>query len=448
MFRRVLIANRGEVALRILRTLREMDVEGVLVCSESDARFFMPHAVKMLCIGGDDPAHSYLNPYRIINAAVAAGTDAVHPGYGFLSEDATFARLCLEMGLAFIGPSPETLRSLGDKASACRLASEVGLPTLLMGVAHGEEEVARMMEMASCPVVLKPVMGGGGKGIRVVHRLEDVEEAWRQARKESATGFRDGGIYVERYLAGARHLEVQVARDARGNVISFPLRECSIQRRHQKWVEESPAPSCPEHLEKALLDGAEGLAGACGLVGIATVEFLVRGEEFFFLEVNPRLQVEHTVTEMLCGMDLVREQVRIACGEELENIPIPRGHAMESRVYGYPRGAGACRLDLPGGNGIRVDAPPAGALAASARYDGMLAKICSWSPTREMNVRRMQRALEETAADGLRTNLPELRSLLESTAFRRGRYDLSTLEKAAGDGPAGPLPDKRSARKA
>lgn len=433
MFKSVLVANRGEVALRILRTLSEMGIDGVLACSETDARFPMPHAWKTVCIGGDDPAHSYLNPYRLIGAAVTVGADAVHPGYGFLSEDADFARMCIEMGLAFIGPSPETLRRLGDKAEACRLAAEAGLPVLILGVAREEGEIESMMERESCPVVIKPVMGGGGKGIRVVHRPEEAGEAWRQARKEAAAAFRDGGMYVERYLARARHLEAQVARDAHGNAVTFPLRECSIQRRHQKWIEETPAPACPERLEGALREGAARMAEACGLVGIATVEFLVRGGDFFFLEVNPRLQVEHTITEMLCGVDLVREQVRMACGERLPSRPDPRGHAMEARLYGYPSGTGSCRLDLPGGNGIRVDAPPAGAAIASARYDGLLAKVCSWAPSREMNVRRMRRALEETETRGFRSNLGELRLLMEKDAFVRGEYDLSSFAHEEGE---------------
>ena len=251
-------------------------------------------------------------------------------------------------------------------------------------------------------------------------------------RKEATTAFRDGGLYVERYLPGARHLEAQVIRDARGSIATFPLRECSIQRRHQKWLEETPAPSCPERLETRLREGTARLAEICGLVGIATVEYLVRGESYFFLEVNPRLQVEHTVTEMTCGIDLVREQVRIASGEELDPFPAPRGHAMEARLYGYPTDAGGCRLALPGGNGIRVDAAPTVTAAASSRYDGLLAKICSWSPTREMNVRRMRRALEETVAAGFRSNLVDLRSLLENKDFQRGAYDLSTFEDHSG----------------
>ncbi|NPV60001.1 MAG: ATP-grasp domain-containing protein [Actinobacteria bacterium] len=433
MFDRVLVANRGEVALRILRTLREMGIDGVLASSMADARLPMPHARARVCIGGDDPTSSYLNPCRVIGAAVASGADAIHPGYGFLSEDADFARMCAEMGLAFIGPSPEALRRLGNKVEACRLAAEAGLPTLLVGVARDEAEIAGMAHEELFPIVLKPVMGGGGKGIRAVFRPEDTGEAWRQARKEASTAFRDGGLYVERYLPGARHLEAQVIRDTRGNTATFPLRECSIQRRHQKWLEETPAPSCPERLESRLREGAARLVEICGLVGIATVEYLVRGESYFFLEVNPRLQVEHTVTEMICGIDLVREQVRIASGEELDPLPAPRGHAMEVRLYGYPAGGRACRLTLPGGNGIRVDAAPTGTAAASSRYDGLLAKICSWSPTREMNVRRMRRALEETEAAGFRSNLEELRSLLENKDFQRGTYDLSTFDDRSGE---------------
>lgn len=434
MFERVMVANRGEVALRILRTLREMGIESILACSAADMRAQVPLADRVICIGPEDPDRSYLNSYQLISAAVACGADAIHPGYGFLAEDAGFIALCREMGVGFIGPSAEVMEKLGNKMEACLLAGELGLPTLTLGVAHDAGEAAKILGDDSYPAILKPVLGGGGKGIRVVCRPGDLESVWHQAYAEIPASFRDSGLYIERYLPRARHLEVQVARDAGGGTASFPLRECSLQHRYQKWIEETPAPSCPPGLEETLRKGARRIAEGSGLVGIATVEFLACGSSYYFLEVNPRLQVEHTVTELITGCDLVREQLRLACGECLEEAPRGTGHAVEARLYGLPHGGGSgIRVGHPGGPGIRIDAPVREGTPADLLYDALLAKICSWSPTRKHNIRRMRRALAETRVAGGRTNLPQLRRLVGSEVFERGGYDVSSAQHILGE---------------
>ncbi len=364
----------------------------------------------------------------MLNAAAACGADAIHPGYGFLSEDAGFARLCGEMGVGFVGPSPAVMERLDDKSEVCRTARESGIPTLSLGVAGGEEEAAALALEAGYPVVLKPVGGGGGRGIRVAAVPEELPKAWRQANLEAAASCRREGIYLERYLGGARHLEVQVAGDTAGRVITFPPRDCSLQRRYQKWVEETPAPRLSPHLEEALRRDARRFIEACGLEGIATVEFLLDGEDHYFLEVNARLQVEHTVTELITGWDLVREQLGLAAGEALGGEPEVRGHAVQARLYLLGGGMeGKARLELPGGPGIRVDAAGSEVSLQARRYDSLAAKVCAWAPTRPEAVSRIGRALQETEVRGAESNLSMLRRLVTSEAFRAGEYDSRSL---------------------
>ncbi len=430
MFRCVMVANRGEVALRILRSLREMDVEAVLACSAVDASHPPALAGRVVCVGPAEAEGSYLNSYELINAATACGADAIHPGYGFLSEDAGFARLCGEMGVGFVGPSPAVMESLDDKSAVCRMADGLGIPTLVLGVAREESEVAEMARRAGYPIVLKPVGGGGGRGIRTVERASELSKAWHQADLEVAASCRRGGIYVERYLRRARHLEVQVAGDVTGRVITFPPRDCSLQRRYQKWIEETPPPRLSARLEEALRRDARRFIEACGLTGIATVEFLTVGEDHFFLEVNARLQVEHTVTELITGWDLVRVQLELASGEELKKEADVRGHALQARVYLLGgEMEGKARLELPGGPGIRVDALGSEVSLRARRYDSLVAKVCAWAPNRPEAVSRLSRALEETAVRGAQSNLALLRSLVDNDDFRAGEYDSRTLEE-------------------
>ena len=432
MFRRVMVANRGEVALRVLRTLHEMGVEGVLACSEEDAARPPALADRVICMGPDEPGRSYLSSYDVLNAAVACGADAVHPGYGFLSEDADFCRLCGEVGVRFIGPSPEAMRRLGDKAEVCKAAAACGVPVLFLGKAERVEEVERMAGPGRYPLVLKPCGGGGGRGIRVVESPGRLRESWLRAERESRMSFRHDGFYVERYLAHARHVEVQLLLDQEGRAAALPARDCSLQFRHQKWVEETPAPGLSPRVQERIEEDALRLGSECGLSGLATVEFLVRGEEYFFIEINPRLQVEHTVSEMVTGMDLVKEQLELAAGRPLARPGEPRGHAVQARLY--LRGAaapGGIRLRLPGGPGIRVDAAQAGGGPVSS-YDPLLAKVCAWAPTRKEALARLGRALRETELRGAPGNLETLRALVGSDDFAEARCHTGSLEEMLG----------------
>jgi len=433
MFRSVLVANRGEIALRVLRTLREMGIRGVVALSSLDLPVPPPLADKVICLGGAEPERSYMDAHRLLSAAVACGADAVHPGYGFLSEDPRFSSLCREMGLAFIGPSPETLGLLCDKEVACRLAGQLGIPNLLLGRVDGESPARFTARIPEYPVIIKPVKGGGGKGIRIAREEKEFERRLNEAKKETPARYSEDGFYVERFLPQARHLEVQVMRDAGGRTTAFPPRDCSLQHRNQKWMEETPASKCPAHLKACLSRDACRLVEAAELVGIATVEFLVAEDGYFFLEVNPRIQVEHTVTEMIAAVDLVREQLRLSAGEPLKEPPPPRGHAVEARLYVLPRGE-SLRFLLPGGPGIRVDAAPQNP-GALLRYDPLLAKICAWAPDRASALARLSRALEETVVEEASSNLFHLQRLVDSEPFRHGEYYTHTLEDLIGGDP-------------
>ncbi len=440
MFQRVMVANRGEIALRILRSLREMEVEGVLACSVVDAAHPPLLADRVICIGPAEVEGSYLNSYELLNAAAACGADAIHPGYGFLSEDAGFARLCGEMGMGFVGPSPGVMESLDDKSAVCRSADELGIPTLLLGVAGEEKEAAAMAREAGYPVVLKPLGGGGGRGIRTVAGDGELPLAWQQANLEAAASCRRGGIYVERYLPRARHLEVQVAGDASGRVITFPPRDCSLQRRYQKWIEETPPPQLPAALEGALRRDACRFIQACGLTGIATVEFLAVEEDYFFLEVNARLQVEHTVTELLTGLDLVKEQLRLAAGGAPgAGCGTPRARRASASIYyrrrygrpGPPRSAGRAGhpggrpglrgllahapLRLTGGQGVRLGSQPSrGGLTLAA------------GPGRNGGSRRGEQPAV-AAPPGLKRSFPRGRLRLALTGRDTGRIGMDFL---------------------
>ncbi len=432
MFRKVMVANRGEVALRVLRTLREMGIRSVLACSSADAEHTPRLADEVICMGPDGPGRSYLSTFDIINAARAVGADAVHPGYGFLSEDPYLCRLCGEMGLAFIGPSPEALALAGEKAAVCEIARGSGIPVLFLGRAGSAEEAESLLEREDYPVALKPVAGGGGRGIRVAWGPGELRRCWGEAEREASLSFKNEGFYLERYLRGARHLEVQMLLDREGRSASLPLRDCSLQYRRQKWVEETPASRLDPKTEEAMRGDADRLCRECGIRGLATVEFLVLESEYFFLEINPRLQVEHTISEMVTGMDLVREQLRLAARLPLEDVPRPRGHAVQARVCLSGAARGTCLyLRLPGGPGVRVDACEAEG-AASSSYDPLLAKVCVWAPTRREAVARLGRALGETELRGAPANLPFLRRLVESPAFLDASYDTGTLEEEMG----------------
>ncbi len=429
---KLLVANRGEIALRIIRTARALGLKTVAVYSEADAA--MAHvaaADEALSIGPPPAIQSYLNIPAILQAAAASGADAIHPGYGFLSESAEFGRAVENAGLIFVGPPPDVLSAAGDKVGARRLAQRVGVP-VVAGTETADLATARAFAaQAGFPILIKAAAGGGGRGIRVVQDDAALEPALEAAAREAQAAFADGRLFLEKYLAAPRHVEVQVLGDAGGRVVTLGERECSIQRRHQKIIEESPSPGVTPALRTRMLEAATALAAAVGYRNAGTVEFLVDGEDFFFLEINARLQVEHPITELRFGCDLVAAQLSLAAGEPLAPPPPPRGHAIECRIYAEdpgndfrPAAGPVLYLQLPAGPGIRVDTFLTPGIEIGSHYDGLLAKLISYGQDREEARRRAIAALDEFMLAGLLHTASFLRAVLASERFARG--DLST----------------------
>ncbi|HEY67269.1 MAG TPA: acetyl-CoA carboxylase biotin carboxylase subunit [Thermoflexia bacterium] len=442
MISKVLVANRGEIAVRVLRTCRELGLGTVAVFSEADRE--APHvryADEAYCIGPPPAQESYLRGERIIRVALDSGAQAIHPGYGFLAESPAFARACAEAGLTFVGPSPEAMELLGDKTAARRVARDLGIP-VIEGSARtlDDEELLDAADRLGYPVVLKAIAGGGGMGIRVAHSRAELEAAIPIARREAKAAFGDDEVYLERLVEDARHIEVQLLGDAHGHVIHLGERECSIQRRHQKLIEEAPSWAVDARMRRRMCQAAVRIGQAVGYVGAGTVEFLLDSEgNFYFLEVNPRLQVEHTVTEAVTGVDIVKEQLRIAAGRELryaqEDVR-PQGWALECRILAEDPSQGfipttGCitRLIEPGGPGIRVDSGICEGLTITPYYDSLLAKLVAWGKTRAVAIVRMRRALEEYRIIGITTNLELYRALLDSPRFLGGQFHTRFLEE-------------------
>ncbi len=433
MIGKVLVANRGEIALRIIRTCRELGIRSVAVYSTAD-RDSLHHelADESVCIGPPPAAQSYLNVPAIISAAELTGADAVHPGYGFLAENARFAEILERVGLKLVGPSSGVISMMGDKAAARDAAKEAGVPITpgSDGVCGSAAEVKRVGTEVGYPLVIKASAGGGGKGMRVVGSEDEVENAFLGASREAGASFGDGSVYVERFLEHLRHVEVQVLSDSSGATVVFPERDCSIQRRYQKLIEESPAPCLPEGLREGLLSAASDLVGSIGYEGAGTVEFVVSGDEFFFIEMNTRLQVEHPVTEMVSGVDLVAEQIKVASGEPLgvpDSALVPDGHAMEFRINAedsrrnfLPQAGPVEFYNPPGGPGVRVDSHLYAGYRVPPNYDSLLAKLIVHAPTREAVLRRGLRALDEFAVSGPETTIPLHLAILEDAEFGRG----------------------------
>jgi len=441
VFRRILIANRGEIALRVIRSAREMGIECVAVYSAADSGALhtrMAHIA--VALTGKLPSDGYLDGEQILAAAKASGSEAVHPGYGFLSENADFARAVTAAGLAWIGPPPEAIEVMGDKISSRRAMAEADVPAVPGGidaVADPESALAEA-ERVGYPIALKAAAGGGGKGIRVVREPSEMESAFRTASGESQSAFGDGRLYVERYMDHPRHVEIQVLFDQHGAGVHLGERECSIQRRHQKLVEETPAVVIDAETRAAMGDVALRAGRHVGYVGAGTVEFLWSGGEYFFLEMNTRLQVEHPITEMVTGIDLVREQIRIAAGEPLgyEQDAIRfRGHAIEVRINaedpqsGFLPSTGTLRnLRAPGGPWVRLDTAMYRGMEVGLAYDPMLGKLVVWGADREQAIARMCRAIAEMNVGGVRTGMPAALLVLEHPKFVSGDYDTHFLE--------------------
>ncbi len=443
LFRSVLVANRGEIAVRVLRTLRDLGIRGVAVYSEVDR--MAPHvrlADEAYALGGATAAESYLNIGKLLDVARRAGCEAVHPGYGFLSENPLFAEAVRAAGLVFIGPPPDAMRQLGRKTDARVVMHRAGVPVVpgnLEPLPDLESAIAYASQIGF-PVALKAVSGGGGKGMRIVWSAEEMPAAYRGATGEAQAAFGDAALYIEKYVERPRHVEIQFLADQHGNAVSLGERECSIQRRHQKVVEEAPSPAVSPELRQAMGQAAVRAALAVGYVGAGTAEFLLAQDgSFYFLEVNARLQVEHPVTEQVLGMDLVAEQVRIAAGEPLgytEADLARRGWAIECRISAedpanrfYPSTGTVLALRVPAGPGVRLDSGIEAGQEVTVYYDPLLAKLIVWGADRDQAIRRMQRALEEFLVLGVRTTIPFHRWLFAHPDFRAGQFDTGFLER-------------------
>ncbi|HEY6674383.1 MAG TPA: acetyl-CoA carboxylase biotin carboxylase subunit [Rubrobacteraceae bacterium] len=441
MLKKVLVANRGEIALRVMRACQELEIPAVAVYSDADEEaLHVRHADEAVRIGPPPAGKSYLNVEALLEAAKETGAEGIHPGYGFLAENASFAAACRDAGLTFIGPSAEAIEKMGNKSAARRIATDAEVP-----VVPGSEESASdddAVETAGeigYPVMVKAAAGGGGRGIRVAENEEELREAVRVARQEAEKAFGDGSLYLEKLLTGPRHVEVQVMGDHEGDVIHLYERECSMQRRRQKILEEAPSPGISPEVRERMTGSAVRLAREVGYTSAGTVEFLVEGDEFYFIEMNTRIQVEHPVTETLTGVDLVKEQLKIASGEPLslaqEDVPF-NGWAMEFRINAedpendfMPSPGEISFLDVPGGPGVRVDSAIYQGYEIPPFYDSLIAKLIVWALTREEAINRARRALREYRIEGLKTTIPLHVRLLEDDAFRSGEYHTDYLEE-------------------
>jgi acetyl-CoA carboxylase biotin carboxylase subunit len=436
--RRLLIANRGEIALRVIRTAHETGIDTVAVHSDVDRNaLHVRRAHRAVRIGPPPPAESYLNIAALIDAARATDCDAVHPGYGFLSENAAFAEACADAGLTFVGPPADAIRAMGDKLAARRIAEAAKVPLVpgLLDAIADLQELARHAREIGYPVMLKAAAGGGGKGIRIVRNEKELAGALSLARNEAKNAFADDRVYLEKLVTRPRHVEIQVMADRHGRVVHYGERECSVQRRHQKLVEESPCAVLTPELREQMGTAACRLAAEVGYVGAGTVEFLYSEGRFYFLEMNTRLQVEHPITEERYGVDLVREQLRVAAGLEASTPGEPRGHAIEIRVNAedpdtfFPSLGKVTRLGMPGGPGVRCDSALYRGLEITPHYDSMLAKLIVSAPDRAQAIARAERCLREFRLVGVTTSLPVALRALRSAEFRSGDYDTGILER-------------------
>ena len=443
MFKKILIANRGEIAVRILRACREMNIPAVVVFSEADrASLHVRMADEAYPIGPAPSRESYLVIDKILGVARVSGCDALHPGYGFLAENPNLARACAAAGVTFIGPSPEAMERLGSKTAARQLAREVGVPTVpgTLDSIDRIDDATKMARQIGFPVVLKAVAGGGGKGMRLVERESELAAAWRDASSEAANAFGDGRMYLEKFLVHPRHIEIQILGDHHGHIVYLGERECSVQRRYQKVIEEAPSPIMTSELRLAMGEAAVKLAGAGGYTNAGTLEFLVDAtRQFFFLEMNTRLQVEHPVTEMVTSRDLVKLQIRVAAGEVLpfrqEDIEL-RGHAIECRIYAedpgnnfFPSPGKIVTQAVPSGPGIRLDNGVYAGWTVPPDYDPMLGKLIAWGSDRDEALARMRRALDEYHVGGIRTNIGFFRRILANPEFVRGDIHTKWLDE-------------------
>ena len=440
MFKKVLVANRGEIALRVIRACREMGIRTVGVYSLADTdSLHVRYADEVVCIGPPSGAESYLNIPRIISAAQITNADAIHPGYGFLAENARFAEICDESGLTFIGPLPEHISRMGDKSAAKETMRAAGVPVVpgSEGAVDDIDEVRSIALEVGYPILIKASAGGGGKGMRVVQDEDGLERGFNGARNEAMAAFGDGTVYIEKFVEEPRHVEIQVMCDAHGNRVHLNERECSIQRRHQKLIEEAPSPILDEDLRRRMGEAAVAGCEAVNFLGAGTVEFLVdKNKDFYFMEMNTRIQVEHPVTEEALGIDLIKEQISVAAGEKLSlTEKEPLLHAIEVRInaedpyHDFRPSPGVIKtLNFPGGHGVRVDSHIYQGYRVPTHYDSLLAKIITFGATRTDAIQKMRRALDECVIEGVKTTIPFHSMMMEHEAFLEGKFDTKFVD--------------------
>jgi acetyl-CoA carboxylase biotin carboxylase subunit len=442
VFKKVLVANRGEIALRVIRACKELGIRTVAIHSEADvASLHVRAADEKVCVGPPDAALSYRNIPNVLSAAEVTGVDAIHPGYGFLSENAHFAEVCESIGVKFIGPTSENIAMMGDKAKAREVVSRRGLPVTpgSLGELRSEEDAMQAAQKIGFPVIIKATAGGGGRGMRVVNKAEDLGRAFQAAQAEAKSTFGNENVYLERYFLEPRHIEVQVMADHRGHVIHLGERDCSIQRRHQKLVEETPSPAIDEKLRREIGRVAVEAVKAVHYRNVGTVEFLLDKERnFFFMEVNTRIQVEHPITEMVTGIDLIKEQICLAAGHPLsirQQDVVLNGHSMECRINAEdpekftPSPGQITKYSAPGGFGVRVDSAMESGATVVPYYDSMIAKLITHGRDRQEAIARMRRALDEFVIEGIKTTIPLHRRIFNDPEFQKGHISTAFLEQ-------------------
>ncbi|MGM5629271.1 acetyl-CoA carboxylase biotin carboxylase subunit [Apibacter raozihei] len=440
MFKKILIANRGEIAMRILRTAKEMGIKTVAVYSTADAQsLHLRFADEVVCIGPAASKNSYLNPLNILAAAEITNADAIHPGYGFLSENANFSRSCQKMGIKFIGATPENIDRMGDKASAKATMKEAGVPTVpgSEGLIGSYEEAKKIAKEIGYPVMIKATAGGGGKGMRAIWKEEDLTKSWESAVQEAEAAFGNGGMYMEKLIEEPRHIEIQIAGDKYGKAIHLSERDCSVQRRHQKLTEETPSPFMTDELREEMGKAAIKAAEYIGYEGVGTIEFLVdKHRNFYFMEMNTRIQVEHPITEQITDLDLIRLQIELAGGTKVPKHSFyPKLHSIECRINAEdpyndfrPSPGAITGLNIPGGNGVRIDTHVYSGYKIPPFYDSMIAKLIVTAPTRDEAILKMKRALDEFYIEGVKTTIPLHKQLMEDSNFIDGNYTTKFME--------------------
>ena len=440
MFKKILIANRGEIAMRLIRTCKEMGIQTVAVYSKADEEsLHVRFADEAVCIGPANSSESYLKTSNIIAAAEITNADAIHPGYGFLSENSKFSQICQEHKIKFIGASPEMIDKMGDKSSAKETMKKAGVPTIpgSEGIVESLEDAQKIAQKIGYPVMLKASAGGGGKGMRIVLKAKDLLKAWEDARQESKASFDNEDMYIEKFIENPRHIEIQIIGDRKGGACHLSERDCSIQRRHQKLIEETPSPFMTEKLRNEMGDAAVKAAKAVKYEGVGTIEFLVdKNKKFYFMEMNTRIQVEHTITEQVIDYDLIREQIKIANGDLISGKNyFPKLYSIECRINAedpfndfLPNPGRILNLHLPGGHGIRIDTHVYSGYVIPPYYDSMIAKLITTAQTREEAITKMQRALDEFLVEGIKTTIPFHQKVMSHPDFLSGKYTTKFMD--------------------